>query len=272
MTRLFKRAVRLVAGSLAVEDLRVQFKARKNLSKEPNELEATIYNLSEASRSALQVKGARVVLEAGYGTETSQIFVGNTRLVSHAREGADWLTRLQCGDGEQAYRYAKTLESFAPGTPKSTVARRLLESMGGLDAREAIAAVSGLVEQFTQGFVSSGRVSTELTRVLKKSGLDWSIQDGKLQVLTERGATTESAVLLSADTGLVGSPVHGSPVARGKPQTLTIKSLLQPSIRPGRRVQLEAAAVQGLFRVQEVRHVGDTHGGDWYSEIEAIPL
>lgn len=271
MTRLFNRAVSLTAGSLQVTGLRVQFKANKKLSKEPNELEATVYNLSENSRAMLREVGRRAVLEAGYGTETSVLFVGDTRLVTHTREGANWLTRLQCGDGEQVYRHARTLESFAPGTPKSVIARSLFSSLG-IDAREAINAVSGLVEQFTQGYVAAGRVSTELDRLLKGSGLGWSIQDGKLQVLTERGVTSDAIVLISPDTGLVGSPVHGSPAARGKPQVLRIKSLLQPSIRPGSRVQLEAAEMQGLFKVLEVTHTGDTHGGDWYSELEAIPL
>lgn len=45
-------------------------------------------------------------------------------------------------------------------------------------------------------------------------------------------------------------------------------SLLQPLIEPGGYVQLKTRDIDGeFFRVEEVNHVGDTHGGDWYSEL-----
>lgn len=281
MTALFTRNVRIIAGSLLVENLRVQFKVKKSIEKEPNECEATIYNLSESSRAALQSKGSRIVIEAGYGRDTAQIFSGDSRFIDHSHQGADWLTKIQCSDGERAYRYTRVNESFAAGQSRGTVFRRLVQG-SGLDTREAQQTVDGLLGQLTQGYAAFGKLSTELDRLLKGTGLTWSIQDNRLQVLQEDAPTKDTAVLLSSSSGLIGSPVHGSPVegsAPGtvtrKPQVLKVKSLLQPAIRPGGRIKLDVENKQldnAVFRVLTVTHTGDTHGQDFYSEAEVVPV
>ena len=272
MTRLFQRSVRLIAGDLLVDNLRVQFRVKKTLSKEPNECEAVLYNLSESSRSRLQAKGARLILEAGYGAERAQIFSGDARQIDHVHDGANWLTKLQCGDGERAYRYERVNESFRAGTSRSAVFRRLAEATG-LDIREAlVTAAERLTDQFTQGYAALGRVSSELDRVLKGTGLEWSIQDGRLQALPEGGVTKDAAVALSADTGLIGSPAYGTPQTTRGRRTLRLKSLLQSALRPGGKVRLVSDTAKGYFRVLEVVHAGDTHGADFYSEVEAVPL
>lgn len=270
MADLFNRAVRIVAGSLLIEGLRVQFKIKKTSRKEPNTAEVTIFNLSEQSRAGLK-RGAKLIVEAGYSTSISQLFSGDARLVDHAHEGPSWLTKIQCGDGERAYRYAVVNESFIPGTSVADVFARVADSTG-LDVADAVRTVRATIkEQFTQGYTAFGRGSLEIDRLLKGRGIEWSIQDGRLQVLLDDTATRDSAVLLSPDTGLVGSPEHGSPETKKKPQVLKVKSLLQPSLRPGRRVRVESEAITGDFRVLTVTHQGDTHGGDFYSECECVP-
>jgi hypothetical protein len=290
MTALSKRACRLIVGTSAnakvIDGLRVQFKVKKSVNKEPNEGEISITNLAESSRAALQTKGIKVVLEAGYAGTLAQIFSGDVRYVSHTHDGPDWTSKLQLGDGETAYRFAFVSESFRAGTPISTVFSKVANALG-LDSSDAIAFVRKMIpEQFTQGFASHGKASKELDRLLAGRGLEWSIQDGRLQVTATGQPTSGSAVLLSASSGLIGSPAFGSPeksdkgvdagsipaAGKKKQQVLKAKSLLQPSIRPGGRVQLDSLSVKGQFRVQSVTHSGDTHGGDWYSEMDLIPV
>lgn len=272
MAQLFGRSVTVVVGSLLIKGLRVQFKAKKSTKKEPNELELVIYNLSETSRASLQAKGTRIIVEAGYGETSAQIFSGDSRLIDHQHEGPNWVTKVQCADGERAYLYARVNESFRAGTTVANVFARVAEATG-LDAVDAVATVRRTVtEQFTRGYTARGRASAEIDRLLKNRGLEWSIQDGRLQVVAPGVAITTQAVLLSPSTGLIGSPTHGTPAKKGKAQTLKVKSLLQPGLRPAAKIRIESAATNGDFRVETVIHQGDSLGQDWYSEVEALPV
>lgn len=277
MSRLFNRAVRIVAGTLEITGLRVQFRIKKTLSKEPNECELTIYNLNSEHRRELETKGMRVAVEAGYVGNTAQIFVGDVRFTEHVRTGPDWLTKMQLGDGERAYRHARVSESFKAGNSLGSVFRKVADSLG-VDSTKAQSIVDSLGRQFTQGASIFGKASTELDNLLKGSGLEWSIQDGELQVQTTTGTTDAPLIVLNSTTGLIGSPTYGTADfvkpenARSKPKTLQMKSLLQPGIRAGGRVRLDSEAVKADFKVQTLTHTGDTHGGDFYTEIEGIPL
>jgi hypothetical protein len=68
----------------------------------------------------------------------------------------------------------------------------------------------------------------------------------------------------------VGTPELGSPAEKTKPQTLKVKALLMPELRPGQLFQLNSIAHLGAYKCRKVTHSGDTHGGDWQTEIEAV--
>lgn len=273
------------ANVVEVTDLRFSFRVTKNLSKEPNTAEVTIYNLAEASRAELQGKTLRVVLSAGYEGTESVVFVGDSRHVDSAPDGPTWVTKIQCGDGERGYRHGRVNESFRSGASVVSVLQKVADGMQ-LDST-TVANVDGLRgRQYVGGYVAHGRASRELDKILKGFGYEWSVQDGKLQVLAPDAATSETVVELSAETGLVGSPTLNTPsptqqlnpfTARvetraGKP-TLKAKSLLQPEIKPGRRVLIDSVTgIRGLFKVTQVVHSGDTAGGEYYSDFEAVQV
>ncbi len=296
--KLFRRRARLtiavpVAGSKRLDqygadvteitDLRFTFKVKKTLDKTPNTGEFVVTNLSEQSRAGLQGKTLRVTVSAGYEGTEAVIFVGDSRHVDSMPEGPDWSTKIQCGDGERGYRHGRVSESFRAGVPVTRVLQKIADGMG-LDSTQ-IAGVDGLRgRQYVGGYAAHGRASRELDRILKGYGYEWSIQDGKLQVLAPEQATQESVILLSAATGLVGSPTLNTPsptqhldpftnkvVSSGGRPTLKCKSLLQPELKPGRLVDVDSiTGVKGRFKITEVEHSGDTSGGDFYTSIEAL--
>jgi hypothetical protein len=273
-TRLYDRRVSVTVGDRRIQDLRCVFKVEKTSKPEPSKLDLTIYNLSPASRAQLQSRGTPVVVEGGYADRVGLVFSGQSRTIDHAHAGPDWLTKVQCGDGETQYREAAISSSFAAGTSVADVIVACGEALGlnpGNLAEAAQAASSGDLQQFVRGYQVHGKAATELTKVLRACGYAWTIEDGKLQLLAAGTAAPGQAILLSSDTGLIGSPEHGSPQKAGKPSVLKFKSLLQSEFRPGQRVQLDALEVKGLYRCVTVRHSADTHGGDWFSEVEALP-
>lgn len=256
-----------------ITDLRVQFKVEKNLRKEPNTAEVKITNLSPRSRVNFQQLGVAFVLQAGYETTLSTVFVGDVRIANSAQEGPDWITTLQAGDGERAYAHPRVNDSFRAGTDKIAVVKKIAGAFG-LDVGNLDKQISKYLggQRHETGYVARGRASSELDRALRAAGLDYSIQDGKLQVLKPGEATTELAVEVTPESGLIGSPQMCSPTKKGKKATIKFRSLLQPSVKPGGRVVVGSAAYRGTVLVEQVTHAGDTRGQDWYSDVEGTPV
>lgn len=276
------------ADVIELSDLDFEFSVKKSLGKEPNTAEISVYNLSEQSRAALQSRSLRVTLQAGYQDTVATIFVGDSRDIDSTLDGSDWVTTIQLGDGERGYRWGHVNESFREGVSVIDVVRKLADRMQ-LDSTAVsdLAALRG--KQYVSGYTAYGRSARELDRILKGYGLEWSIQDGKLQILQPDTATTETLVELSRTSGMLGAPTLNTPEGasrvlnpftasvetrrgKGKP-TLKVKSLLQPEIRPGRRITVDSVTgIKGTFRVTAIEHRGQTWGGPWETQIEASPV
>jgi len=85
-------------------------------------------------------------------------------------------------------------------------------------------------------------------------------------VVVKRGSSFGTAVLLTPETGLVGSP---TPAADGRVSAVT---LLQPDLVPGRQVEFRTEHVTGHYVCETAAYVGETAGQDWYVQFEAMPL
>jgi hypothetical protein len=257
-----------------IEDLRVQFKVTKTITKEPNTAEIQVFNLAESTRSRLQARGTRVILLAGYDKDMPklpQVFSGDSRTIDHVRQGADWITKIQCGDGERNYRFAMVNESFKPGTPITEALKKAVTAMA-LDPGNVPQKFGNIVSEYVSGYAMQGKASAELDSILSGQGLEWSIQDGRLQVLAPGETTTESAILVNAQSGMLDSPEHGSPEVIGKASVLKVKMLLQALAKPGRQMNVKSLNVNGFFRMEKISHSGDTFGGDWFTNIEGRAL
>ena len=250
--------------------LRVSLRVDKTNQKEPNKGELTIYNLAPATRAALQVKGWRALVEAGYkGTGLATAAVLDIRTVDHVRDKADWKTELKGGDGERAFAFAWASKSFAKGTTVGEVLRYCASSLG-LSMGNADAQAAKLSQALYGSWTVHGTASAELDRICKAVGLMASVQDGVIQVLAPTESVAQSVPLLTPDTGLIGSPEMGSPAEAKKQASLKFKSLFLPQLRPGGRVRIKSARYDGIFRLLKVQHSLDTHGDDWYSDCESI--
>lgn len=274
-TRQWRRSAILFANDREIEGLRIRFKVRKTLRPDPNSLDLHAYNLGANTRSTFDAARIPIVLLAGYEKSRSVIFSGISRAVDHVREGQDWRTRIHAGDGDRAFRSFSAF-SFGPGTPVAKVLERIAWDLG-IDVGDAIAKLRrgdfrGAVDKtFLQGYAATGRSVKELDRVAKAIGLEWSIQDGSLQLLEPDASTQAETVVLAADSGLIGSPEHKMPDQAGAAPLLVARCLLNGQILPGQIVSLETSSRAGLYRVESVEHAGDTHGSEWTTTWEGRP-
>jgi hypothetical protein len=287
MSQLFGRRARISIGTITVGDetsgpniggaeipvsVRMAFKITKDRKAEPNKCEVQIYNLSPDSRAGIQ-KGQLLTVEAGYAGTVAQIFQGDIRTISHVHNSGDWITKLTAGDGETAHRSARCVDSFGPKTKVSAVLQRLIDAYG-LKAGNAISVVKekARIQEYLQGKTLSGRASEQLERVLADVGLEYSIQDGALQVVEIGKAVDAPAILLGPDSGLIGSPELAEE-GKDKKTVIKFKSLLQPKIIPARLVDLDSATKKGVVRVDKLTHNGDTFANaPYYTECEGSLL
>ncbi len=257
-------------NAIEIVGLRVAFQAKKTLRKEPNDGTLTVYNMSEQHRAKVR-KGGKVAIEAGLGTSWGQVFLGDVRHFEHVRTGTDWETKIELKDGGRSFEFLRVSESFKPGTKISTVLRKLAESTG-LDPGNLQDALAEIKGEYVTGHVSAGNLHIELERACRAAGYTYSVQDGKLQFLRAGKPNKSSVVVLGPDSGLVGSPSYGAPPAKGSPRYLTVRCLMNPKLRCGGRVDLQALSHKGVMKISSVTHSGDTAGGEWYTDIECLPI
>lgn len=284
-TRLYDRVVRVTlarplegdyfktatANGVIVSDLRVVFRVEKSLASDPNTASVTLYNLSPDSRELLEKRPVHVRIEAGHDNDPRRLFVGDMIHNETHADQVDIPTTLQIGDGARAYRFARVPpRAFRAGVDVRTLVVAAAQSMGLKVPTSAAGAVE-LSKQMASGYTLEGAAPAQLTGLLKPVGLGWSVQDGQLQILRDDEVRADEAVLVNEDTGMIGAPVYGAPQKAGDPPTLTVKMLLYPGLTPGGRIKVQSQHLNGVFKMRRVMHNGDTHGPDWYSEIEATP-
>lgn len=267
--KLFKRNVRVTIGRAnepgrSWRELRTSFKIERTPSGTPaNSGDFTIFNLNGDSRGFIE-KGMKIRLETSYNEEPLvPAFVGDVKKFEHKREGVDWLTTIEAGDGHKAISEAAIFASLGPGSSPEQVLKALKDSMKGVDISEGFTGALNSIAQKTQGITLQGRTADELDQLLEPQGLEWSIQDEVLQVVKVGEATTEPVLVLTPSTGLVSA-------RRLEDGKLEVIAYMAPGLRPRRRVKVVGEEVQGVFIVEKVRHNGDTHGKPWFTTAECI--
>lgn len=268
MTEQFHRVYRVTVGETQFSDLDIDFKVVRTLTPEPNTLDLNVFNLAPGNRKALEkAQTVPVQIEAGYAGAMGVIFFGKSREVDSTYEPPDWMTIMSSGDGEEELATSRINKSYGPGTPWAVVIKDAAKHINlEINNVPIVAPSAKLVEAtntFLNGVVLSGSARREFERLVTSAGLEWSVQDGKIQLLEAGKALIAEAVVLSSASGLIGSPTVG---ADG---TLKCRALLNSSIIPGKQLQIDSREVQGFFRCEKVTFKGSSYGDDWYVDIEA---
>ena len=290
----FDRVYRLLVGKpnqkgLEIrQPMRVTFEVSKDAQEEPNDHKIRIYNLAADTRRALEEPGLRCVLYAGYAEEGGPLLMASGSVVYAYTwyELPDVVTELAVKDGYTEVRDTAVSIGLGAGAQASAIIRDVARQMG----LPLVMADDVPDRRWQQGFSFYGAARTALHKVTQGTGLEWSIQNQQVQVVGRRGTTRRKALVLAADTGLIGYPERTREAAREKARVRDsqtnddvrlvsarqqlggwrVTSLLLPTINPGDLVKLESRTVQAFQRVEAVRHYGDSAGGDWQSELQLV--
>lgn len=268
---LFDRRVSAIVGDRRFEggsaytDLRIAFKVTQSLDAKENTADCTISNLNEQSRGAISLqKKPQFIIEAGYVGLTGLVFKGTAEKIIHKRTSPGFLTEVNASDGAKEGKRVVNV-AVAPGSTVQDIVNLIAQTMRISVVNEASESIS--IATYINGYTASGTAKTELDKIMKSIGVRWAVVDGRLILLGKNKTTKEEAVLLSEDTGLIGTPERTYDAKRPKQLLFSAKSLLQSKLKPGRRVVVKSKELNGTFRVEVSTHTGDTHGSEFYSEV-----
>lgn len=280
---LFDRVYRLQVGKkgeprgLEITELRITFDINKTAKKNPNTGNIRVWNLTESTRKQIEGSDTRVVLYAGYSDDTGPMlmFQGGVTYAWTKIEGPDIITEFELGDGTQEMRDT----TISVGYDRNIKSNQVLNDISKQMDLPLTLPSNAPEREWHNGLSYYGPATGLLDKVTQGTGLEWSVQNGNLQVIQQGMVTTRQGIELALDSGLIYSPERVKKAKQSAKKKASakqeydgwrIKSLLMPMLNPGDRIKLTSRFVEGIFRIQEIKHSGDTHGGDWISEMKII--
>lgn len=257
-----------LGNAIEITDLRVQFTIKKNLGKEPNSCVVTISNLSKTTRESLRKRPVYAILSAGYDGVVRHLFSGNVTYGQSKRDGTEWETKLQISDGGRAYTYARMARSYRKPVSAYAVLNDAASSMG-LKLPPEAEQDPALKQALATGISAHGPSRDILTKLLAPYGKGWSVQNGRLVVLSDDEVLQTAALDIDDQAGIIGEPELSVPHKPSDPSELTLEVQLYPEIQVGSSINLTSESATGLYRVNEVTHSGDNYGDDWKTTVKA---
>lgn len=279
MARLFGREVSITVDTIRFTELDAAFRITKTAKPEPNTCELTIWNLTREHQAQLEAiapkgsapatKGVACEITAGYKGATSLIWRGDLRTVQTVTDGPDAITSLSSGDGEKAWKHARLHVSYGPKTPIDTALRAIARALGvgeGNLSKVVSRLKVGGSAIWPTGKVISGAASRDLIELARSADLEVSIQDGALQFVDRGAALQETALRISPETGLIGSPTVDNE------GIMSCRILMDTALRVAGPIVLDADRLKGNYRVIQADWIGDTSADDWFIDILGEPL
>lgn len=287
------RKISLIAGDPTghgrdLSELQIRFQVVSATVQTLKRLDCRIYNPSDRTVYELEHEFTRVQLSAGYKDDPfGIIFSGTICQVTHGRESAiDSFVDIVAADGDVPYNWAVISTPLAAGSKPEDARKALVDSMDGITL--------GYSPELSQtklprAKVLHGMTRDELRKFSDANGLNWSLEDGKINFVHKSGGYIPGeAIVVNGATGMVGVPKQTI-------DGVVVRTLLNPNIRTGRLLQIEEKSIQQttlkapvgsndlafiygipslsedkLYVVYSLQQIGDTRGEPWYTEAICV--
>ena len=269
------------------EALRVVFDIKKTGYKAWWYGDVTIFNLKEETQDAILARAERVIMSAGYQNGNyGQIFDGNVFQKLYDRENVvDYRVTLHCLDSDQ-----KINNNFVKFTVSNQYTRQvdIIRKMAG-SARTPIpiGGISNNLDQtvLPRGKTVFGKPVDYFRSISLHNGAQYWMDSGDLCISKLTDPSQGEALVITPSTGLVGTPEQ---IDYGA----SFMCLLNPNLRIVRPpagpmlVKLDMSLIRqekksigqfvslldqdGVYKIAEVRHTGDTRGPEWYTRVISV--
>ena len=279
----YKRQYELLIGAaetgVRIIDMRVKFEVTKDLTGYPNLAKIQVFNLSKATRAKIENEFDSVIFNAGYENSVGLLFKGEIRNVTHLKQGVDTITTIYAHSGAKDFDTSKVNISFKEGTKIKNIVEHVISTFKEV-THGVVEGLDGLGDRL-QGVTLSGSSKDIMDQLAQENNFEWSINDGVIDVIP-KNKTIDKTFVITNVTGMLGSPTITEIGA-------DVKTLLNPELIPNGKIKIESitAAIslgdlnfrnvnktigEGLYKIQKVTHVGDTHDNQWDSTIVGVTI
>jgi hypothetical protein len=289
--------------------LKINFTVNAMDTDVPPTAQIRVFNLAQSTAQQIQKEFQSVTLQAGYETGNfGVIFQGTIIRVRKGRlSNIDSFVDIMASNLDAIYNFGFVNKTLAAGSSYKDQVNGIQQSVnnsavaqGGAGAAAQGLQYGNIPDSFgTGGTLPRGKVLFGLAReklkdVAASTGSVWSVgPDGKVNFHALTGYLPGEAVVINAQTGMIGIPVATT-------QGIEVSCLLNPLIKPGTRIKLNNADIttttnnyqgagfpayadfqffantssDGTYVALVVEHEGDNrgHGGDWVTHIVALAL
>ena len=271
-------------NTLDLSDLRIKFAVKQSSAETPNAADIRVYNLSDQAAIQVKTQFKKVTLQGGYDSNFGIIFQGNIKQVIIGRESAtETFIDIIAGDGDLAYNHAVVVQTLSKGSDQNAQIQACLTATNPLGVTGGGNSTVTGTQKRPRGKVLFGNAKNYLREVAQTTQCSWSVQNEQVQFVKTKSYLPGTAVLLTASTGMIGTPQQTT-------QGVNVKCLLNPYIKINGRIQLDNKTIQqfkidltlkpgaatnvaqplpsnGVYFVLAVEHNGDTRGVEWYTNV-----
>lgn len=279
---------------LDVSELRCVFEIEKVALSIANYGVISIYNLASATENMILNEGSTVTIEAGYqnyytvengkesvnvASQYGHVFTGNIMQIIRTREdNLDYVLKLVCLDGDSFL--SDNFVAFSLN--KGQNPRKIIESIASKsNVTTEIGRISPDLpsQTYPRGKVMFGDPKKYIRTIAKGNNCDFFIDNGKIHVERATDTAPGEALVLTPQTGLIGTPQQTQ-------EGIEFKCLLNPKIQLKSMVKLDNSYIRqqqfeigqcpmildedGQYQAYKVTHKGDNRGTDWYTQVVGI--
>jgi hypothetical protein len=284
-----------------LSEMHFRFSTSQQDVESPNNCTIRVWNLKEDTVAALQLgEYSRVVLQAGYEhTGFGVIFDGTIMQFRIGRENqTDTYLDILAGDGEEVYNNAVVSQTLAAPWTHEQAINTAIAAMSAMGIPAGVLVKDGWLGgtiPHVRGKVMFGLSRVQLRNSTRSVGATWSIDNGVVNVIPLLGYKPSEAVVLTAQTGLIGRVEQTTTgmiakcllnprieiATRVKIDNKSINRLVNTSAntfgipfnkRAAIPVQLASEAADGIYRVFVAEHEGDTRGSHWHTNLTCLAI
>ncbi|MDQ3202734.1 MAG: hypothetical protein M3Q94_11315 [Pseudomonadota bacterium] len=268
------------------DGLRITFQATHFAGGALSVAEITIYNVSAYAErqmlgDGLTKKYEFITLEAGYADLFGAVFVGQIVNVQRHLEddGATKGIRFFCKSSAKERDQNLINLTLSPETDPVQIIEACAEPFG---AEIQFYGDFSELKRRSRGTVLQGSPTACMNELAEAFQFDWMVENGALKVIKRDAALPNQVYVISATTGMIGSPVVTD-------TEVGIRYILNPKLKLGDTIKLESMAPrfefsgaffydiprtvgEGFYKVNSLVFAGDSHGDQWETQISCLRL
>lgn len=232
----------------------IQFTINRSAHSDCNTAQIKFFNIKKEHQALLwrnfyqTSKYVEIDLYAGYGDTMPQIFKGLAQQCISYRPsgGTEYITEIQANDMSYLFQYGFCNATVSKDTNAQSLFETLLQGVKDIQ----VGYVSKDIEPLKKDTTYFGQPMDVLTRDYSKYQI--FVDNGNLHVLSEKDIIPSQNYVITANSGLLGSPIRSE-------RTIELDMIFEPGLKIGQAVKLLSDSVEninGTYKVIAMSHQG----------------